>query len=72
MTVRNVLQRCMLLDALGVPSVFVVNSRALVAQQTEYLRRHSLQNFSVASTPQAEARAAAYIFCSCFCASVLR
>ncbi|CAE7932969.1 unnamed protein product [Symbiodinium necroappetens] len=45
---------CMLLDALGVPSVFVVNSRALVAQQTEYLRRHSLQNFSVASTPQAE------------------
>ncbi|CAE7350675.1 dcl1 [Symbiodinium sp. CCMP2456] len=45
---------CMLLDALGVPSVFVVNSRALVVQQSEYLRRHSLQSFSVGSTPQAE------------------
>ena len=45
----------MLLDALGVPSTFVVNSRALVVQQSEYLRRH-LHNFSVANTPQAEAR----------------
>eukprot|EP00439_Symbiodinium_sp_Y106_P042035 s4407_g5.t1 len=44
---------CMLLDALGVPSIFVVNSRALVVQQSEYLRRH-LHNFSVANTPQAE------------------
>ena len=32
---------CMLLDLMGAPSLFVVNSRALVTQQLEYLRKHT-------------------------------
>ena len=42
--------RCMLLDwfkAPGYVSVFVVNSRALVTQQAEYLKKHSLNQLAV-------------------------
>lgn len=42
--------RCMLLDLFKAPgyvSVFVVNSRALVSQQAEYLKTHSLKRLVV-------------------------